>query len=238
MWSTRQLADLTGTTLRTIRHWHSVGLMPEPERASNGYKQYTATHLVLALRIKRLTTLGFSLAQTARMLADTETGAESLRDLRAEITTRIEELERLRSEVDQLIEFGGDPDLSLDALTAARAFGDDQVSRDTAIVLAHLYPGEETVELARTMLAAPPEMRSVNDAMMALPDDASQDEIDQLAQRAVAAIVATVPDIAGPIPAMEGAKADAVNAVATERLNPAQREVMRRVVRRLSEDLT
>ena len=41
-WSTRQLADLTGVTLRSIRHWHDVGLLPAPERLSNGYKQYTA----------------------------------------------------------------------------------------------------------------------------------------------------------------------------------------------------
>ena len=38
-WSTRQLADLTGVTLRSIRHWHDVGLLPDPERRSNGYKQ-------------------------------------------------------------------------------------------------------------------------------------------------------------------------------------------------------
>jgi DNA-binding transcriptional MerR regulator len=35
-WSTRQLAELTGTTLRTVRHYHDVGLLEEPKRRANG----------------------------------------------------------------------------------------------------------------------------------------------------------------------------------------------------------
>ena len=33
-WSTRQLAELAGTSLRAVRHYHDVGLLPEPERLS------------------------------------------------------------------------------------------------------------------------------------------------------------------------------------------------------------
>ncbi len=50
-WSTRQLAALAGTTLRAVRHYHEVGLLDEPERASNGYKQYRTEHLLRLLRI-------------------------------------------------------------------------------------------------------------------------------------------------------------------------------------------
>ena len=65
-WSTRQLAELTGTTLRTVRHYHEVGLLAEPERRANGYKQYGVAHLVRLLRIKRLTDLGLSLRRDRR----------------------------------------------------------------------------------------------------------------------------------------------------------------------------
>ena len=45
-WSTRQIADLAGTSVRAVRHYHEVGLLAEPERRSNGYKQYGVAHLV------------------------------------------------------------------------------------------------------------------------------------------------------------------------------------------------
>ncbi|MFD2466244.1 MerR family transcriptional regulator [Amycolatopsis silviterrae] len=44
-----------------MRHYHEVGLLAEPERLANGYKQYGVVHLVRLLRIKRLVGLGFSL---------------------------------------------------------------------------------------------------------------------------------------------------------------------------------
>ncbi|MGH9061940.1 MAG: MerR family transcriptional regulator, partial [Acidimicrobiales bacterium] len=62
-WSTRQLAELAGTSLRTVRHYHDVGLLAEPERRATGYKRYGVAHLVRLLRIKPLTDIGFSLAQ-------------------------------------------------------------------------------------------------------------------------------------------------------------------------------
>lgn len=62
-WSTRELADLAGTTVKTVRHYHGRGLLAEPERAANGYKQYRAEHLVRLLQIRRLSELGFSLNQ-------------------------------------------------------------------------------------------------------------------------------------------------------------------------------
>jgi DNA-binding transcriptional MerR regulator len=66
-WSTRQLADLAGTTVNTVRHYHQVGLLPEPERRSNGYKQYTVPHLVRLLRIRRLVDLGVPLSRIDSM---------------------------------------------------------------------------------------------------------------------------------------------------------------------------
>jgi DNA-binding transcriptional MerR regulator len=48
-WSTRELADLAGTTVRAVRHYHDVGLLEEPRRCSNGYKQYGVAHLIRTL---------------------------------------------------------------------------------------------------------------------------------------------------------------------------------------------
>ena len=52
-----QLAALAATTTRTIRHYHAIGLLPEPERDESGYRRYGAEHLVRLIRIRRLRSL-------------------------------------------------------------------------------------------------------------------------------------------------------------------------------------
>ena len=64
-WSTRELAELAGTTIKAVRHYHEHGLLEDPRRAVNGYKQYGAGHLVRLLQIRRLRELGLSLSQIA-----------------------------------------------------------------------------------------------------------------------------------------------------------------------------
>lgn len=44
-WSTRQVSELAGTSLRAVRHHHEIGLLDEPDRGPNGYKQYGVAHL-------------------------------------------------------------------------------------------------------------------------------------------------------------------------------------------------
>ncbi|MBU2663997.1 MerR family transcriptional regulator [Actinoplanes bogorensis] len=99
MWSTREVADLAGTSLRTVRHYHEVGLLDEPDRRTNGYKQYTVAHLVRLLRIKRLTALGFSLSQIAAMDDDDHQPVEAMQALDAELAETIERLQRAREEL-------------------------------------------------------------------------------------------------------------------------------------------
>ncbi|MFD0852085.1 MerR family DNA-binding transcriptional regulator, partial [Actinomadura adrarensis] len=35
-----ELAALVGVSTRTVRHYHHLGLLPEPERRANGYREY------------------------------------------------------------------------------------------------------------------------------------------------------------------------------------------------------
>ena len=52
-WSTKQLADLAGVTVRSIRHYHQMGVLADPQRSLNGYKQYQIEDLVRVMQIKR-----------------------------------------------------------------------------------------------------------------------------------------------------------------------------------------
>ena len=63
-----ELAHMAGVSVRTLRHYHAIGLLPEPKRAENGYREYDAEHLLRLLRIRQLASLGFSLEQIAPML--------------------------------------------------------------------------------------------------------------------------------------------------------------------------
>ncbi|GAA0617558.1 MerR family transcriptional regulator [Kutzneria viridogrisea] len=102
-WSTRELAELAGTSLRTVRHYHDVGLLPEPERRANGYKSYGVGHLVRLLRIKRFADLGFSLAQITEMDDTDQTSDDALRELDAKLAADIERLQRARDEIGTLL---------------------------------------------------------------------------------------------------------------------------------------
>ncbi|MBL7255497.1 helix-turn-helix domain-containing protein [Paractinoplanes lichenicola] len=98
-WSTRELAELAGTTLKTVRHYHRIGLLEEPERAANGYKKYRVRHLIRLLRIRRLVDLGVSLADIA-VVEESVEGAEGVfRALDAELAAGIERQQRMRAEL-------------------------------------------------------------------------------------------------------------------------------------------
>lgn len=64
----KDLAELTGTTPRAIRHYLQLGLLEEPSRESNGYRKFTAAHVVQVLRIKMLSESGASLKHISQIL--------------------------------------------------------------------------------------------------------------------------------------------------------------------------
>ncbi|MYQ80569.1 MULTISPECIES: MerR family transcriptional regulator [unclassified Streptomyces] len=65
-----EIAALVGLTTRAIRHYHHVGLLPEPERRPNGYRAYSIRDAVLLARVRRLTELGLGLDEVRDVIAD------------------------------------------------------------------------------------------------------------------------------------------------------------------------
>ncbi|WOX24680.1 MerR family transcriptional regulator [Streptomyces solicathayae] len=65
-----EIAALVGVTPRAVRHYHQLGLLPEPVRRANGYRSYTVRDAVLLARIRRLTELGLGLDEVRDVLAD------------------------------------------------------------------------------------------------------------------------------------------------------------------------
>ncbi|MEU8955558.1 MerR family transcriptional regulator [Streptomyces sp. NPDC048518] len=101
-----ELAGVVGVTTRAIRHYHHLGLLPEPERRANGYRSYGLRHAVALARVRRLTELGLGLGEVRDVLADdagrdlAEVLAELDADLARQETAIRERRARLRSLLD------------------------------------------------------------------------------------------------------------------------------------------
>lgn len=65
-----ELAALVGVSARAVRHYHRLGLLPEPERLANGYRQYSVRDAVALARVRRLVELGLPLNEIRDVLAD------------------------------------------------------------------------------------------------------------------------------------------------------------------------
>lgn len=85
------LAQAAGTTVRAVRHYHRLGLMPEPPRAPNGYRDYELADLVRLLRIRWLAQSGVPLGAVATVLGGHFTDGSD-RDAESDLTADLESL--------------------------------------------------------------------------------------------------------------------------------------------------
>lgn len=104
-------AELTGTTVRTIRYYHQIGLLPVPERVL-GRRDYQLEHVARVLRVRWLSDAGLSLDQVAALLSQDDqkvgaplaAGLHDLRSTAASIQTQIDELRDQHRKISALIE--------------------------------------------------------------------------------------------------------------------------------------
>ncbi|MEU4388636.1 MerR family transcriptional regulator [Promicromonospora sp. NPDC023805] len=136
-WSTRQIADLAGTTVNTVRHYHEAGLLEQPERRSNGYKQYGVPHLVRLLQIRRLRDLGVPLAQIESMGRADENPVEAFQVLDAELEATIERLQRARAELALIMRHHAPVDLPAGFSSASKTLS--ETDRSLVMIYAQIY---------------------------------------------------------------------------------------------------
>ncbi len=63
-----ELAERTGLSLRTIRHYDEVGLLPATGRTDGGFRVYVENDVERLTLIKQMKPLGFSLEEMAEIL--------------------------------------------------------------------------------------------------------------------------------------------------------------------------
>lgn len=139
-----ELAELAGVTTRTIRHYHHVGLLPEPERAPNGYRTYRLHDAVRLLRVRRLVELGLNLDEVADALGDDEGRElrEILTDLEADLAAQERRIGAQRERIAALLartgNLGGSPDQAEVLAELERVAGADHPGLDRERQIAEL----------------------------------------------------------------------------------------------------
>ncbi|MEV5971070.1 MerR family transcriptional regulator [Streptomyces sp. NPDC051921] len=239
-----EVAGLVGVTPRAVRHYHRLGLLPEPARRANGYREYGVRDAVLLARIRRLTELGLGLDEVGDVLADDEGRelVEVLEELDADLGRQERVIRERRARLAEL----------LGEARAGRLTADGPVSPELAGLFAEL--GDLATAAASPMAAKDRELLTLLDTVVA---DEERDRLielmrgaagqaseiygrlDDLAEAAVddprvaeaaAALAAVLPGEAG-IEVPEGGLAD----VFFGDLAPAQAAAVRHALRLVAE---
>lgn len=245
-----QVARLTGVSPRSIRHYHRLGLVEEPPRTPGGIRSYSISHVVRVLRVRYLAESGVPLRSVARVLDGGEQHdvLGEIELLRDHLDTRVAALQRQREKLDALearLSSGLPPgsvpaevDRALDACTRD-ADGEPGLQRllererDMLDLLAMTVDFPAGLSAAFTRIAADPSARSAYlrvlrgfSTIEGRPPGEVTSEIDALVTDLLAdGVLADL--VVGAPPEGEG--------FTTEQVvdDPAQREVVRRVLDRL-----
>jgi DNA-binding transcriptional MerR regulator len=233
----KQVAELAGVTPRTVRFYHSIGLVPEPPRDGSGYRRYGPKEVIELLRVVRLRGLGIPLPQIAeRVSADSSDDASLPEALNALADELDAEIDRLASTRDRLREMARSetPDHPVNALTQALQDkgvlgpADDLRSGEkfAAEVLAALHPGGMPGVLAQasTLFGDPEVMARLGSLRRRLR---------RLNRRTPdAEVAALAADVAAVLPTggLDGRLDIGLVAVLlTDRLNPAQQRFVQQL---------
>ncbi|WP_030528829.1 MerR family transcriptional regulator [Phycicoccus jejuensis] len=178
-WSTRQLAELAHTSVSTVRHYHRMGLLEEPERGSNGYKHYGVPHLVRLLQIIRLGDLGVPLADIPEWDLGGQGLGEQIDLLDAEMEAAIDRLTRLREELAAARRHRAPLQLPSGFAPVGRELSEAQQSVLT--VFSAVLDPADLHQLARAMMTPDPAV----DAFESLPEEADDAAVEDVARQLV-----------------------------------------------------
>ncbi|MFD5160207.1 MerR family transcriptional regulator [Streptomyces hawaiiensis] len=245
-----ELAAVVGVTTRAVRHYHQLGLLPEPLRRANGYREYGLRHAVVLARIRRLTELGLGLAEVRDVLAD-DAGkdlVEVLTELDEDLARQEEALRERRARLRSLLDAEGgvpaegpvSPELA--ALFAGTAHLSDSPmavkDREIIAFLETAMPAgdrERLVSSVSEALGSPGAVARAGEAYALLDALVGAEPDDQRVDEAARALAGCIPP--GLFPeAGQLDQHDHVLRVFYDDLAPAQAEAVRRALRILTEE--
>ena len=104
-YSVGELARITGVSIRTLHHYDEIGLLSPGARSPRGYRLYDDDDAARLQRILFYRALGFDLSKIATILSTSDDDPHRhLLEQRALLVERIEQLGRMVTSVDRLLE--------------------------------------------------------------------------------------------------------------------------------------
>lgn len=198
-----QLAGYAGVTVRTVRHYHHIGLLAEPVRDHSGYRSYNAAAVVRLIRIRVLADAGVPLARVQELLvAGPDEFARAVEEIDTGLSADIRRLQSNRNRINKLA--AGDhlalPQSVVDYLDRLRGLGVGEayieLERDAWIMLAAQAPQSIDFVIAEKHrhLDQDPDMTRLYRLLGSAPDWSADDPrvieladlVEQLRIRAVA----------------------------------------------------
>lgn len=185
-------AAFVGTTPRAIRHYHAIGLVPEPERGADGRRRYGYEEMIRLLWIRRMADAGVAL-ESIRDAAGDDDLAGTLERLERSLAAQEAELRRQRGAIERMRARGARLGLLSD-LVAKRLEGLPegsvrQADLDGLLIMERIFgPVGAVANASRVVaMATDPELREASDRVEAAEealDDAVPVDDPRVAQTA------------------------------------------------------
>ena len=189
-WSTQAISDLVGITVRTLRYYHQIGLLPEPERTTKGLV-YDETHLLTLLRIKRFSMMSLTLDEIADII-HTPTSPRARRillELDQALADRVAEIESQRRVIEECLRDNTPVDVLprfARHLAALRRLGNyDTTAADKALEeLAAGYGSEEVARVVDAVIQDPiiSRLSVLEERLRRINEDSGEPELTDLAK--------------------------------------------------------
>ena len=189
-WSTQAISELVGITVRTLRYYHQIGLLPEPERTTRGLV-YDETHLLTLLRIKRFSMMSLTLDEIADIIHTPASprARRILLDLDQALAGRVAEIESQRRVIEECLRDNTPVDVLprfARHLAALRRLGNyDTTAADKALEeLAAGYGSEEVARVVDAVIQDPiiSRLSVLEERLRRINEDSGEPELTDLAK--------------------------------------------------------
>ena len=97
-----QAAAAAGVTPKMVRHYESLGLIPEVSRTEAGYRLYGEHEIAMLRFIRQSRSLGFSLQRIEELMSLWQNPDRASPDVKQVAQRQLEELEQRQRELDQM----------------------------------------------------------------------------------------------------------------------------------------
>lgn len=97
-----EAASAAGVTPKMIRHYESLGMIPDVQRSESGYRLYSPKEVAMLRFIGQARALGFPMKQIDSLLALWRDDHRASREVKELAKRQLEELEQRQREIDEM----------------------------------------------------------------------------------------------------------------------------------------